>query len=60
LQHFSAAIRNGAMWARFGEVQCISAPRNRTDGIVAVGIDRLIVPEAEPKSLRNKVAVITA
>jgi predicted NBD/HSP70 family sugar kinase len=54
LRHFSNAIRNGAMWARFGEVDCVSAPRNRTAGLVAVGIDRLIVPEAETKFLHRQ------
>jgi len=56
LQHFSRAIQGGAMWARFGEVECISAPRNRSAGILAVGIDRLILPEAEPKPSRSKTA----
>ena len=60
LQYLSTAIRGGAMWARFGEVECVSAPRNRTDGIVAVGIDRLIVPEAEAKNFHQKMAVVTA
>ncbi len=54
LEYFSGAIRGGAMWARFGEVECVSAPRNRTAGLVAVGIDRLILPEAEPKLSRGK------
>jgi predicted NBD/HSP70 family sugar kinase len=60
LQHFSSAIQGGAMWARFGDVECVSAPRNRTAGLVAVGIDRLIVPEAEPKMSRNKISPATA
>lgn len=54
MRHFSSAIRSGAMWARFGEVECVSAPRRRTAGLVAVGIDRLIVPEAEPPISRGK------
>jgi len=45
LAHLSGAIRNGAMWARFGEVECAGAPRYRTAGLVAVGIDRFIVPD---------------
>jgi hypothetical protein len=47
LQHLSSAVANGAMWARFGEVECIGAPRRRAAGLVAVGIDRLVVPEME-------------
>ncbi len=41
----SAAIKQGAMWARFGEVECVVAPRQRAAGMVAVGIDRFIAPE---------------
>jgi len=40
----SQAILMGAMWARFGEVKIESAPRRRTAGLVAVGIDRLVLP----------------
>ena len=45
MQYLSHAVQNGAMWARFGQVECISAPRRRTAGLVAVGIDRLVVPD---------------
>jgi predicted NBD/HSP70 family sugar kinase len=45
LQYLSRAVQNGAMWARFGEVECVSGPRRRTAGLVAVGIDRLVVPD---------------
>ena len=45
--HLSAAIRRGALWARFGEVGVEFAPRRRTAGLVAVGLDRLVVPMAE-------------
>lgn len=41
----SEAIKKGAMWARFGEVECVVAPRRRAAGLVAVGIDRFIAPE---------------
>ncbi len=47
-RHLFRAIRNGAMWARFGEVECVSAPRRRLAGLVAVGIDRLVVPDNDP------------
>jgi predicted NBD/HSP70 family sugar kinase len=43
-QHLANAIGKGAMWARFGKVECQSAPRRRTAGLVAVGIDRLVMP----------------
>jgi predicted NBD/HSP70 family sugar kinase len=45
MEYLSRAVQNGAMWARFGRVECISAPRRRTAGLVAVGIDRLVVPD---------------
>jgi predicted NBD/HSP70 family sugar kinase len=44
MQHLSNAIIKGAMWARFGEVEIESAPRRRTAGLVAVGIDRIVLP----------------
>jgi len=44
MEHLSAAIRKGAMWARFGSVEVECAPRRRTAGLVAVGIDRLVLP----------------
>jgi len=45
MQHLAHAVCSGAMWARFGDVECLSAPRRRTAGLVAVGIDRLVVPD---------------
>ena len=42
--HLTQAIQRGAMWARFGSVEVESAPRRRTAGLVAVGIDRLVLP----------------
>ena len=47
LQYLASAVTSGAMWARFGEVECIGALRRRAAGLVAVGVDRLIVPEME-------------
>jgi len=45
LKHLSQSVQNGAMWARFGTVECAGAPRCRAAGLVAIGIDRLVVPE---------------
>jgi predicted NBD/HSP70 family sugar kinase len=47
LAHFSRSVQNGAMWARFGSVECVGAPRRRAAGLVAIGIDRLVVPETK-------------
>jgi N-acetylglucosamine repressor len=56
MQHLSASIQAGSMWAKFGSVECLAAPRHRAAGLVAVGIDRLVVPESAPKkNLLDKV-----
>lgn len=47
--HLARAVQAGSMWAKFGSVECLAAPRRRSAGLVAVGIDRLIVPEAIPQ-----------
>ena len=44
LAHLSRAVQDGAMWARFGKVECSAAPRCRAAGLVAIGIDQLVVP----------------
>ena len=44
MENMSQAILRGAMWARFGEVLVETAPRRRTAGLVAVGIDRIVLP----------------
>lgn len=40
----SAAIVKGALWARFGDVKVCQAPRRRNTGLIAAGIDRLVIP----------------
>jgi hypothetical protein len=44
-ERLSTEIQKGALWARFGKVICQSAPHRRAAGLVAVGIDRLILPD---------------
>ena len=44
VDHLRASLRRGAMWARFGEVICQSARRHRSAGLVAAGVDRILVP----------------
>ena len=46
LDHLSQSIRNGSLWAKFGDVECVAAPRKRSAGLVAIGIDRLVVPDS--------------
>jgi predicted NBD/HSP70 family sugar kinase len=47
VEHLSQEIKRGAMWARFGEVACEAAVRRRSSGLVAVGIDRLVLPAGD-------------
>lgn len=37
-------VRQGAMWARFGQLVCQCAPHHRAAGLVAHGLDRLVLP----------------
>jgi hypothetical protein len=43
-EHLTRAIVKGAVWARFGALIVETAPRRRAAGLVAVGIDRLVLP----------------
>lgn len=47
VETLSAEIRAGAMWGRFGEVTCQAASRRRSAGLVAAGLDRLVLPVGE-------------
>lgn len=38
------AVQRSAMWARFGTVEVTIAPRHRAAGLVAAGIDRVLLP----------------
>ena len=42
--YLTAEIKKGAMWGRFGEILCQAAPHRRAAGLVASGIDRLVLP----------------
>jgi predicted NBD/HSP70 family sugar kinase len=48
--YLTKAIVKGTLWARFGELKIEKAPRRRKAGLVAAGIDRLIVPDEAPES----------
>jgi predicted NBD/HSP70 family sugar kinase len=45
MECLSASIVKGAMWARFGKVSVECAPRRRIAGLVAAGIERLVLPK---------------
>jgi len=58
--YLSNAITRGTLWARFGELKIEKAPRRRKAGLIAAGIDRLIVPDdssAHSHSHKAKTAV---
>ena len=40
----AAEIKKGSMWGRFGEISCQTAPQRRAAGLVAAGIDRIVLP----------------
>ena len=44
LQYLAKSISSGSLWARFGEVKVEGAPRRRTAGLVAIGLDHVIAP----------------
>ncbi len=44
IQTLTDAVTRGAMWARFGQVECLAAPRRRQAGLVAAALDRLLFP----------------
>ena len=54
VERLGALIKEGAMWGRFGEVVCQSAPHRRAAGLVGAGIDRLVLPADEEKGLVRK------
>jgi predicted NBD/HSP70 family sugar kinase len=49
LEHLEQSVQNGSMWAKFGSVECSAAPRRRTAGLVAIGIDRFVMPDGAPR-----------
>jgi predicted NBD/HSP70 family sugar kinase len=49
LEHLTETITQGAMWARFGDVEFVSAPRRRAAGLVAMGIDQILLPMNSPQ-----------
>ena len=51
LGYLSRAVQNGSMWAKFGRVECLGAPRRRTAGLIAVGLDRMIVPDSHAQEI---------
>jgi glucokinase len=47
VERLARELKAGAIWGRFGEVICHQAPRRRAAGLVAAGLDRLVLPTSE-------------
>jgi predicted NBD/HSP70 family sugar kinase len=47
VEYLALRVREGAMWGRFGEIICQTAPHRRAAGLVAAGLDRLVLPAEE-------------
>lgn len=58
VERLSRELKAGAMWGRFGEVICHQATRRRAAGLVAAGLDRLVLPTGE-QNLKSQVNAIT-
>jgi len=46
-------VCRGALWARFGNIEFLLAPRRRSAGLVAFGIDRLLLPSGGDEPTRS-------
>ncbi len=44
LDHLATTVRRGSIYARFEQIDIEKASRHRTAGLVAAGIDRLVLP----------------
>jgi predicted NBD/HSP70 family sugar kinase len=45
MDHLCAAVRRGAMWGRFGEIQCRPARRRRLVGMISLAIDHVLLSD---------------
>jgi len=51
VEYLDREIQSGALWARFGQVACRAASRHRSAGLVAAGLDRIVLPIGEEKGV---------
>jgi hypothetical protein len=47
LEYLMTSIRRGAMWARFGEVDCRYTRRRRMIGMISLAIDQVMLSDAK-------------
>ncbi|HEV7299274.1 MAG TPA: ROK family transcriptional regulator [Tepidisphaeraceae bacterium] len=50
VERIASAVRAGAMWERFGEIDVRAVPRHRLAGLAMVAIDRLIAPPVDDRA----------
>jgi predicted NBD/HSP70 family sugar kinase len=43
VEHLSASVISGCLWKRFGQMICHAGERHRLAGLVATGIDRIVL-----------------
>ena len=44
VKHLSEAVSNGCLWKNFGQMNCHGGTRHQLAGLVAAGIDRILMP----------------
>jgi len=49
-EHLAAGVARSAMWARFGTVTCVAAPRRRAAGLVAAAVERILLNVEQMKA----------
>ncbi len=43
MAHLARRVVEGAMWGKFGSVECVAAPRRRAAGLVAAAVEQLLL-----------------
>lgn len=60
VSYLSSAVSRGAMWGRFGEIVLQTAPHRRAAGLIAAGIDRLVLPDDDARTVLVPLAAAPA
>lgn len=47
VEYLAQRVQQGALWARFGQIQVETAPRHRAAGLVAAGLEKLVLDRLE-------------
>jgi hypothetical protein len=51
VKHLADEIKRRSLWGQFGEVTCQSAVHRRAAGLVAFGLDRLVLPAEDESAI---------